>query len=213
MLWHMPWKMRGKSSSSAIGRNQAVRIPREFELPGDEAILHKEGERLVLEPKPKKPSLLALLKTLEPIDEEFRRRRRKAASSRPDRPLARGLSSGHKYRFRPRPQSARQNRGQARKDRQRTDLHEHCRRRRASLWRDPSQFAAPDGATRNRPVRYRDSAARFSGRCQVWRASHASGRERANDRTQTICSSRLTPSRSTTRLSRTMSGNSRACPA
>ena len=53
------------------GRNQAVRIPREFELPGDEAILHKEGERLVLEPSPKKPSLLALLATLEPIDEEF----------------------------------------------------------------------------------------------------------------------------------------------
>lgn len=53
------------------GRNQAVRIPREFELPGDEALLHKEGERLVLEPKPKRPSLLALLKGLEPIAEEF----------------------------------------------------------------------------------------------------------------------------------------------
>jgi antitoxin VapB len=53
------------------GRNQAVRIPREFELPGDEALLHKEGERLVIEPKPKKPSLLELLATLEQIDEEF----------------------------------------------------------------------------------------------------------------------------------------------
>ncbi len=53
------------------GRNQAVRIPREFELPGDEAILHKDGERLIIEPKPKKPSLLALLAPLEPIDEEF----------------------------------------------------------------------------------------------------------------------------------------------
>jgi antitoxin VapB len=52
------------------GRNQAVRIPREFELPGDEAIIRKEGERLVIEPKPKK-SLLEILKTLEPIDEEF----------------------------------------------------------------------------------------------------------------------------------------------
>ena len=29
------------------GRNQALRIPREFELPGDEAILRKEGDRLI----------------------------------------------------------------------------------------------------------------------------------------------------------------------
>ena len=29
------------------GRNQAVRIPVEFELPGDEAIMHRDGERLV----------------------------------------------------------------------------------------------------------------------------------------------------------------------
>ena len=52
------------------GRNQAVRIPREFELPGDEAIMRKDGERLVIEPAPKK-SLLELLATLSPIDEEF----------------------------------------------------------------------------------------------------------------------------------------------
>jgi antitoxin VapB len=32
------------------GRNQAVRIPREFELPGDEAVMHKEGAKLVIEP-------------------------------------------------------------------------------------------------------------------------------------------------------------------
>ena len=52
------------------GRNQAVRIPREFELPGEEAILRKEGDRLVIEPAPPR-SLLALLATLEPIDEDF----------------------------------------------------------------------------------------------------------------------------------------------
>ncbi|WP_420126280.1 antitoxin [Longimicrobium sp.] len=52
------------------GRNQAVRIPREFELSGEEAILRKEGERLVIEPAPPR-SLLALLATLEPIDEAF----------------------------------------------------------------------------------------------------------------------------------------------
>ena len=52
------------------GRNQAVRIPREFELPGDEAILYKEGERLIIEPA-RPTSLLALLDSLEPLDEEF----------------------------------------------------------------------------------------------------------------------------------------------
>lgn len=52
------------------GRNQAVRIPREYELPGDEAILRKEGERLIIEPiQPK--SLLAVLATLAPMDEDF----------------------------------------------------------------------------------------------------------------------------------------------
>lgn len=52
------------------GRNQAVRIPREFELPGDDAIMRKEGGRLVIEPVPPR-SLLALLATLKPIDEDF----------------------------------------------------------------------------------------------------------------------------------------------
>jgi antitoxin VapB len=52
------------------GRSQAVRIPREFELPGKEAIMRKEGERLIIESvKPK--SLLEVLATLEPLDEEF----------------------------------------------------------------------------------------------------------------------------------------------
>ncbi len=52
------------------GRNQAVRIPRDFELEGDEAILRKEGHRLVIEPI-HKGRLLALLASLEPLDEEF----------------------------------------------------------------------------------------------------------------------------------------------
>lgn len=52
------------------GRNQAVRIPREFELPGEDAIMRKEGERLIIEPAEPK-SLLTLLATLAPIEEEF----------------------------------------------------------------------------------------------------------------------------------------------
>ena len=52
------------------GRNQAVRIPVEFELPGDEAIMHRDGEKLVIEPV-RKRGLLALLKTMKPVDEEL----------------------------------------------------------------------------------------------------------------------------------------------
>ncbi len=52
------------------GRNQAVRIPREFELPGEDAIMHKEGSRLIIEPaRPK--SLLQVLASLKPIKERF----------------------------------------------------------------------------------------------------------------------------------------------
>ncbi len=35
------------------GRNQAVRIPREFELPGEDAIMRKENGRLIIETRPK----------------------------------------------------------------------------------------------------------------------------------------------------------------
>lgn len=52
------------------GRNQALRIPRDLELPGREAILRKEGHRLVVEPVAR-PSLLTVLATLKPIDEDF----------------------------------------------------------------------------------------------------------------------------------------------
>lgn len=47
-----------------------MRIPREFELPGAQAIMRKDGDRLIIEPVPSK-SLLALLATLAPLDEEF----------------------------------------------------------------------------------------------------------------------------------------------
>ncbi len=52
------------------GRNQAVRIPREFELPGEDAIMRREGDRLVIEPVPPR-SLLAVLAGLGSLDETF----------------------------------------------------------------------------------------------------------------------------------------------
>lgn len=52
------------------GRNQAVRIPVEFELPGNEAIVHRDGDRLVIEPV-RKRGLIALLKSMKPLNEDF----------------------------------------------------------------------------------------------------------------------------------------------
>ena len=54
------------------GRNQAVRIPRDLELPGHAAILRKEGRRLVVEPVAPR-SLLAVLATLKPLNEDVPR--------------------------------------------------------------------------------------------------------------------------------------------
>ncbi len=50
------------------GANQAVRIPREFEFAGNDAVMHREGDRLIIEAipdKPKKGTLAALAAALE----------------------------------------------------------------------------------------------------------------------------------------------------
>ena len=52
------------------GRNQAVRIPREFELEGTEVLIRKEGDRLILTPM-RKRSLTELLASWEPLDDEL----------------------------------------------------------------------------------------------------------------------------------------------
>ena len=62
------------------GANQAVRIPREFELPGEEATVRRECDTLIIEPvEPQYPKgsvaavqqALRELQKLGPIDEEF----------------------------------------------------------------------------------------------------------------------------------------------
>lgn len=50
--------------------NQALRIPRDLELPGNQAILRKEGDRLIVEPMTR-TSVLELLSTWKPLDEDF----------------------------------------------------------------------------------------------------------------------------------------------
>lgn len=49
-----------------IGRNQALRIPRDCELDGDEAIIRNDGDRLIVEPV-RKGGLLSLLANLKPL--------------------------------------------------------------------------------------------------------------------------------------------------
>jgi len=48
------------------GRNQAVRIPREFELPGKAALVTKDGDRLILEPVAKR-NFISALRALGPL--------------------------------------------------------------------------------------------------------------------------------------------------
>ncbi len=52
------------------GKNQAIRIPKEFELDAKEAIIHKKGDKLIIEPV-KKKSLLKLLSSWEGDIAEF----------------------------------------------------------------------------------------------------------------------------------------------
>ncbi len=74
MLWHMLMEVSLGAERHVMlfknGRNQAVRIPREFELPGKEAIMRKEGDRLIIEPVQPK-SLLAVLDGLQTLEEDF----------------------------------------------------------------------------------------------------------------------------------------------
>jgi antitoxin VapB len=52
------------------GRNQIARIPAGFELLGDEAAMHRDGERLVIEPL-RKCGLVPLLRSMKPLNEDF----------------------------------------------------------------------------------------------------------------------------------------------
>jgi len=64
----MPSELRVKIVKE--GSKQSLPIPQEFQLAGDDVILRKEGERLVVEPV-NRPSLLAVLASLPNLDDEF----------------------------------------------------------------------------------------------------------------------------------------------
>ena len=79
--WHMPYYMPFAPNSNQPpsrrvslfrnGRNQAVRIPRDFEMPTKEAKLTKEGGRLILEPVLETSPLLDVLSKLPQLQEDF----------------------------------------------------------------------------------------------------------------------------------------------
>src|SRR5258706_13785519 len=75
-VWHMlqAGAFRGMAERRVKlfknGRNQAVRIPREFELPGADATIRREGRRLIIEPAPPK-TLLAVLASLTTLEGDF----------------------------------------------------------------------------------------------------------------------------------------------
>ena len=77
MLIHMPIKkgnfMQTKRHAHIFrnGRNQAIRIPKEFELPGKEVIIHKEGFCLLIEPIEKRNNLASLLEGWAPLKDDF----------------------------------------------------------------------------------------------------------------------------------------------
>lgn len=50
-------------------KSQAVRIPADFEMPGDRVMIHRDGERLVIEPVRRK-NLLDVLAELKPLGPE-----------------------------------------------------------------------------------------------------------------------------------------------
>lgn len=53
-----------------IGPDQVIDIPRDFALPGEDAILTKDNGRLIVEAAPRR-SLLTVLAGLSPIRETF----------------------------------------------------------------------------------------------------------------------------------------------
>ena len=53
------------------GCNQAVRIPREFELPAGEVMICREDDRPVVVPAKRSPALAEVLSRQTPLEEDF----------------------------------------------------------------------------------------------------------------------------------------------
>lgn len=52
------------------GRSRAVRIPKDWDVFGDELVMRQDGDRVILE-RPQRERLADILARLKPIDEEW----------------------------------------------------------------------------------------------------------------------------------------------
>jgi antitoxin VapB len=70
---HVPSSRPRTVSLFRNGRNQALRIPVEFEFPGNEVTIRKDGDSLIVEAVPStKPKTFAeLMQSFEVIEDEF----------------------------------------------------------------------------------------------------------------------------------------------
>ncbi len=68
LIWGTETVNERHASLFRNGRNQAVRIPREFEFEGTDVLIQKDGDRLILTPI-RHNRLLDLLAAWEPLDE------------------------------------------------------------------------------------------------------------------------------------------------
>lgn len=64
-----PHTMSREAKLFRNNKSQAVRIPVDFEMPGERVMIHREGERLIIEPVHRK-NLLDVLAALKPLDPE-----------------------------------------------------------------------------------------------------------------------------------------------
>lgn len=68
-LRHQEPNERREAKLFRNNKSQAVRIPADFELPGDRVMIHRDGDRLIIEPM-KRRDLLEVLAGLQPLAEE-----------------------------------------------------------------------------------------------------------------------------------------------
>jgi len=66
---HEAVKMPREARLFRNNKSQAVRIPADFELPGESVLIHRDGDRLIIEPVRGK-NLLEVLATLKPLGPE-----------------------------------------------------------------------------------------------------------------------------------------------
>ncbi len=69
MLRHQSQASSREAKLFRNNKSQAVRIPADFELPGDRVNIYRDGNRLIIEPAPRK-NLLEVLAGLDPLGPE-----------------------------------------------------------------------------------------------------------------------------------------------